>query len=67
MRNRLLEVVLVFLIGLSSAAWADDQQDQRNIYDVFRQWSKPSADASVDEQVTALIKRHMANLRVFRG
>ena len=62
MRKRLLEAVLLFLIALPSAAWADNQPDQRNVYDAFRQWLKPSADASVDEQVTALVKRHMATL-----
>jgi len=54
--------VLMFLIFVSAAAWADDKQDQRNVYDVFGEVLKPSASASIDEQVTARIKRHMANL-----
>jgi hypothetical protein len=59
---RMKKALLMFLIAFSAAAWSDDKQDQRNVYDVFRQWVKPAADASVDEQVTARIKRHMANL-----
>jgi hypothetical protein len=55
-------VVLTFLIALSTAAWADDKQDQKNVYDVFREWMKPSSGATEDEQVTARIKRSMANL-----
>jgi hypothetical protein len=55
-------IVLTFLIALSTAAWADDKRDQRNVYDVFREWVKPSAGATVDEQVTTRIKRFMANL-----
>ena len=55
-------IVLMFLIALSTAAWADDKQDQRDVYDVFREWMKPSAGATVEEQVSARIKRNMANL-----
>jgi len=54
--------VLMILIAFSTTAWADDKQDQRNVYDVFRQWMKPSAGTTVEEKVTADIKRHMANL-----
>jgi hypothetical protein len=43
-------------------AWADDREGQKSVYDVFRQSMKPTAGATVDEQVTADIKRHMANL-----
>lgn len=52
------KVLFILLITLSPAC-ADDQ---RNIYDVIRQEQKDSDTAIVDEQVTALIKRHMANL-----
>jgi hypothetical protein len=55
-------VVLSLLIALSTAAWADDNQDQRDVYDIFREWMKPSNGATVDEQVTAHIKRFMAHL-----
>src|SRR6266852_4560680 len=55
-------VVLSLLIALSTPAWADDKQDQRDVYDVFREWMKPSNGATVNEQVTARIKRSMANL-----
>ena len=54
--------VLMFLIASSAAAWAAENQDQRNVYDGFREMLKPSAGASIDEQVTGRIKRHMANL-----
>jgi hypothetical protein len=53
---------LMILIAFSTTAWADDKQDQRNVYDVFRELLKPSAGTTVDERVTARIKRHMANL-----
>jgi hypothetical protein len=56
------KAVLIFLIALSSTARADDKQGQRNVYDEFGEWLKPSAGVTVDEQVTARIKRHMANL-----
>jgi len=59
---RLPEAILVYLIAVSCAAWADDKQGQRNIYDVFHEVLKPSPDASVEEQVTAFIKRDMAQL-----
>jgi hypothetical protein len=32
------------------------------VYDVFREWMKPSNGATVDELVSARIKRYMANL-----
>ena len=56
------KTVFALLLTISTAAWADDRRDQRNIYDVFRQWLKPSDAATVDEQGTALIKRYMAKL-----
>jgi hypothetical protein len=47
---------VIFLFTISPA-FADDQ----NVYDFFRQL--PNSDSAiVDEQTTALIKRHMANL-----
>ena len=47
-------LILLFTI---SPAFADNQ----NIYDFFRQL--PNSDSAiVDEQTTAVIKRHMANL-----
>jgi len=55
-------VILTFLIALSITALADDKQDQKNVYDVFREWMKSSAGVTVEEQVTARIKRYMANL-----
>jgi hypothetical protein len=54
--------VVIFLLAFSTTAWAVDERDQRNVYDIFREWLQPSAGATVDEQVTAWIKRHMANL-----
>jgi len=55
-------VVFMFLIAFSTAAWADDKQDQRNVYDVLREGPQPSAGVTVDEQVTAWIKADMASL-----
>ena len=50
------KALLIFLFTISPA-FADDQ----NVYDFFRQL--PNTDnAVVDQQTTALIKRHMANL-----
>ena len=50
------KALLIFLFTISPA-FADEQ----NVYDFFRQL--PNADnAIVDEQTTALIKRHMATL-----
>ena len=50
------KALLIFLFTISPA-FADDQ----NVYDFFRQL--PNTDnAVVDEQTTALIKRHMATL-----
>src|SRR6516162_7320349 len=47
---------LIFLFT-TSPAFADDQ----SVYDFFRQL--PNSDSAIaDEQTTALIKRHMANL-----
>jgi hypothetical protein len=56
------KAVAALLITVSASAWADDKQGPRNVYDVLREVLKPSAGVSVDEQVTARIKRHMANL-----
>jgi hypothetical protein len=50
------KALLIFLFTISPA-FADDQ----NAYDFFRQ-SANSDSAIVDQQTTALIKRHMANL-----
>jgi hypothetical protein len=50
------KALLIFLFTISPA-FADDQ----NVYDFFRQL--PNSDSAiVDQQTTALIKRHMANL-----
>ena len=52
-----MKKALLILLFTISPAFADDQ----NVYDFFRQL--PNSDsAMVDEQTTALIKRHMANL-----
>jgi hypothetical protein len=51
--------VLLILLLTISPAFADDQ---RNIYDVFRQWEPKTDSAILDEQTTARIKRYMANL-----
>ena len=52
-----MKKALLFFLFTISPAFADDQ----NVYDFFRQL--PNSDSAiVDEQTTALIKRHMANL-----
>src|SRR5262249_22257751 len=52
-----MKKALLILLFTISPAFADDQ----NVYDFFRQL--PNSDSSImDEQTTALIKRHMANL-----
>jgi len=50
--------ILILLIALSPVR-ADDH---RNVYDAFRELLKPSPEATIEEQVTAHIKRHMATL-----
>jgi hypothetical protein len=54
-------VILSMLIALAgvSLSYAGEQ---RNVYDVFRQFEQAGDSAAIDKQVTALIKRHMANL-----
>jgi hypothetical protein len=55
---------VVISIGLALAAAMSPARadDQRNVYDVFRQWEQTADPTVVDEKTTALIKRHMANL-----
>lgn len=52
------KALFILLITLSPAC-ADDQT---NVYDFNRQIAQNSDSAIVDERLTALIKRHMANL-----
>jgi hypothetical protein len=54
-----MKKILFILLITFSPACADDQT---NVYDVFRQTEQNSDSAIVDEQLTARIKRHMANL-----
>jgi hypothetical protein len=49
------------LSSVDVGAFADDRS-QTNVYDEFRHLGAPSPNVTVDEQVTALIKRSMANL-----
>ena len=55
-------ISFLILIVVSTGAFAEDKNNQANVYDEFRQWMKPLPDATVDEEVTARIKRHMPNL-----
>jgi|SRR3954467_6143833 hypothetical protein len=57
-------ILTFFLLVIPVAAMAEKQQDQdqRNIYDSFRDLLKPSAGVTLEEDVTSRIKRHMANL-----
>ena len=53
--------ILVVLLLVSTAAFAEEMNRQNNVYDDFRDMP-PAQNATTDEKVTALIKRHMANL-----
>jgi hypothetical protein len=53
--------ILVILLLVSTAASAEELNRQSNVYDDFRDLL-PAQNATTDEKVTALIKRHMANL-----
>ena len=61
-KNAMKSTLLICLIFFSTAVCAEEKQGQKNIYDDFRQSLKPTGESSVDERVTAIIKRHMANL-----
>jgi hypothetical protein len=50
------KATLLFLVVFATSAWA--QEDQTNVYEEFRRLPRPPTD----EQITADIKRHMANL-----
>jgi hypothetical protein len=62
----------MFLLILSSIAWADEKEDQRkNVYDFFSALDKlvkpspgspGSREVTLEEDVTSRIKRYMANL-----
>jgi hypothetical protein len=52
---------ILILVAISTGAFAEDK-NQASVYDDFRQWMKPLPNATVDEEITAIIKRHMANL-----
>jgi hypothetical protein len=54
--------IIVDLFAITTSAFAADGKNQRNVYDDLRQGMQPSPNATVDEEVTALIKRNMANL-----
>jgi hypothetical protein len=56
------KALLIFLIMVSPAFAEGQKDDQRNIYDVLRQWEQKTDSAIVDEKRPPLIKRHMANL-----
>ena len=67
-RNERAIVLAVFLASctllpsFAKSSWAQANQAETSIYDDFRQSLKSSAGISVDRQVTAIIKRYMANL-----
>ena len=54
--------VLFLMIFVSSVAWGENQEGQQSVYDYYRRWMNPEAGSTVEEQVTARIKRYMANL-----
>jgi hypothetical protein len=53
--------ILIALLVVSTAAFAEEKNLQINVYDDFKQLP-PAQNATIDEEVTALIKRYMANL-----
>ena len=53
--------ILVILLLVSTAAFAEEMNRQSNVYDDFKQFSQ-SQNATADEETTAQIKRYMANL-----
>jgi hypothetical protein len=63
-----MRALLVLICGLCAVTLlvtvcgtrADDNQDKRNVYDVFRELAPTNATA--EQELTARIKRHMANL-----
>jgi hypothetical protein len=62
-RSRMRTGVIIALMTISTVAFAGDARMQANVYDDFRgRWKPSSPEATVDEEVTATIKRHMANL-----
>jgi hypothetical protein len=58
----MFKFVSVFLFVLSGIAWADENDDKRDVYDVFRGVLKPPAGTTLEEDVTSRIKRYMAAL-----
>jgi hypothetical protein len=58
-RGNKMRVVILFtvLVELSTVALAQDKNES-NFYDVSKQWMKPTANFTIDEQATAAIKRH---------
>ena len=53
----------LFLLFLAIPALADDQFDQKSVYDAFGELKlKPSTGVTLEQDVTSQIKRHMANL-----
>jgi hypothetical protein len=61
-RFKMRKCILIALFLVSTGAFADERKNQINVYDDFRQLGNSSADVTVDEEVTAQIKRYMANL-----
>jgi len=53
--------ILLILLLVSTAAFAEEMNRQSNVYDDFKQFSQ-SQNATADEETTAQIKRYMANL-----
>jgi hypothetical protein len=53
--------LFIALMALSAVAFAEKKKDS-NVYDEFRQLPTAASNVTVDDEVTALIKRRMANL-----
>ena len=59
MRTAIL-IALIALAVISSVGFADDEKKQTNVYDDL-EWMNTPAHTG-EENMTAIIKRHMANL-----
>lgn len=58
----MIKFVFVFFLVFTGIAWANDTEDKRDVYDVFRDILKPSAGPTAEEDVTSRIKRYMSAL-----
>jgi hypothetical protein len=60
-RSRVRQTIAALLMVGTTVAWAAEP-DQRNVYEAFSKLLTPTVGATVDERITGIIKRPMANL-----